>query len=188
MSDRDAPSVPAAAIAANLRRLRTDRRLSLQALAALSDVGKSTLAQIESGRANPSLETLWALAAALETPFSALVDVPSPRVRVTRREDREQIDSASALLRVQLVVALERRAPVELFQLDAQPTGTRVADPHRDGTEEHLLVLSGRINAGPVTEPTALSVGDSLSYEANTQHLFEAVEPDSRAVLLIVYP
>ena len=188
VSKRETPSIPAAAVAANLRRLRTDRNLSLQSLADASGLGKSTLAQIEAGRANPSLETLWSLAAALKAPFSALVDVPLPRVRVVRREDREHIGSSAAMLQVQLIAAAGRRAPAELYQLDAQPAGARTADGHADGTEEHLLVLCGRMSAGPVSEPAELGPGDSLSYEANAPHIFEALEPGTCAILLIVYP
>lgn len=188
VSKRETPSIPAAAIAANLRRLRTGRNLSLQSLADASGLGKSTLAQVEAGRANPSLETLWSLAAALKAPFSALVDVPLPRVRVVRRDDREHIGSSAAMLQVQLIAAVDRRAPAEMYQLDAQPVGARTADGHADGTEEHLLVVSGRMSAGPVSEPAELGPGDSLSYEANAPHIFEALEPGTCAILLIVYP
>src|ERR1700756_4555647 len=49
-------------IAANLRRLRTARRMSLATLAARADVAKATLANLEQGRGNPTIESLWLLA------------------------------------------------------------------------------------------------------------------------------
>jgi transcriptional regulator with XRE-family HTH domain len=54
--------------------LRRDAGLTLAELAAAADLGKSTLAQLESGKGNPSVETLWAIAAALKVPFAQIVE------------------------------------------------------------------------------------------------------------------
>ena len=49
------------AVAANVRALRMQAGLTLADLAGAAGLGKSTLAQLESGRGNPSVETLWAI-------------------------------------------------------------------------------------------------------------------------------
>jgi transcriptional regulator with XRE-family HTH domain len=64
-NDRGGPEDLAALVALNVRRHRERRRLSLSELASAAGVGKSTLSQIESSKANPSMETLWAIATAL---------------------------------------------------------------------------------------------------------------------------
>src|SRR5256885_8427205 len=61
-------------IAANLRRLRTARRMSLATLASRADVAKATLANLEQGRGNPTIETLWSLALGLGVAFSDLLE------------------------------------------------------------------------------------------------------------------
>ena len=48
-------------VAANIRRLREERNLSMEELARLSGVSKSMLAQVERGDGNPTLSTLWKL-------------------------------------------------------------------------------------------------------------------------------
>jgi len=53
-----------------LRAVRTRRRLSLRELADLANVSASLLSQIENGKANPSVESLYNIAAALEIPVS----------------------------------------------------------------------------------------------------------------------
>src|ERR1044071_8834266 len=78
------------AVAANIRSLRRDAGLTLAELAAASNLGKSTLAQLESGRANPSVETLWAIAAALKVPFSRLVAEQRGAPRAGRRPGGEE--------------------------------------------------------------------------------------------------
>src|SRR3954468_17411658 len=74
-----------AQLAANLRRLRIARHLSLSELARATSMSKATLSGIENGRANPTIETLSALAAALRVPLVELLEEPPvPPVRVVR--------------------------------------------------------------------------------------------------------
>jgi transcriptional regulator with XRE-family HTH domain len=72
-ADRAFPDV-GDVLAANLHRLRTSRRLSLATLATRADLAKATLANLEQGRGNPTIETLWSLAIALGVPFSDLLE------------------------------------------------------------------------------------------------------------------
>lgn len=64
-----------------LRALRHQQDLSLSELSRRSGVGKGTLSELESGRRNPTLETLYALATALGRPLSALLSDPAPQGR-----------------------------------------------------------------------------------------------------------
>jgi transcriptional regulator with XRE-family HTH domain len=75
------------AVAANVRSLRLQAGYTLADLASAAGLGKSTLAQLESGKANPSVETLWALAAALQVPFARIVEEERPSLRVVRARD-----------------------------------------------------------------------------------------------------
>src|ERR1700757_1643759 len=63
-------------LAANLRRLRIARHLSLSELARATAVSKGTLSGLENGRANPTVETLASLAAALQVPVTELLEEP----------------------------------------------------------------------------------------------------------------
>src|SRR5438105_13004998 len=72
-------------LAANLRRLRIARHLSLSELARATGVSKATLSGIENGRANPTVDTLAGLAAALRVSLAELLaELPLGEVRVVR--------------------------------------------------------------------------------------------------------
>src|SRR5439155_19774469 len=62
-------------VSGRLRARRRDRRLSLDRLAALSDVSKGLLVQIENGEANPSIATLCKVASALGVSAADLVQM-----------------------------------------------------------------------------------------------------------------
>src|SRR5690242_19016281 len=77
---------PQAVLAANLRRLRIARRLSLSELALATGMSKATLSSDESGRSNPTIETLAALAGALRVSLGELLEEPpAGEVRIVRR-------------------------------------------------------------------------------------------------------
>lgn len=63
-----------AATGARLRRLREERGLSQQQVAALSGVPQESLSRIENGRRDPRLDTLKKLAAALDTDVARLLE------------------------------------------------------------------------------------------------------------------
>ena len=61
-------------LAANLRRLRIARHLSLSELARATQMSKATLSGVENGRSNPTVETLAALAHALRVSLTELLE------------------------------------------------------------------------------------------------------------------
>ena len=82
------------AVAANVRALRNARGLSLGELADASGTGKATLSRIEAGQANPTVETLFALADALGVPLGALTADRSAAVQHVRAADLPRVSGA----------------------------------------------------------------------------------------------
>jgi transcriptional regulator with XRE-family HTH domain len=72
-------------VGARLKRLRTQRRITLTALAETTGISKSTLSRLESGQRRPTLELLLALSQTYRVPLDDLVGAPEvgdPRVRL----------------------------------------------------------------------------------------------------------
>jgi transcriptional regulator with XRE-family HTH domain len=176
------------AVAANVRALRTEAGLTLADLAAAAGLGKSTLAQLESGKANPSVETLWAIAAGLKVPFARLVEEERPPLRVVRAGDMPAMRSEETHgWEGRLLAASHRRGTFDLYSLDLEAGGARHADPHHAGVVEHLVVVTGRLRVGPRTGPVELGAGDLVTFAADVPHVYEALET-VHAVLLMSYP
>jgi transcriptional regulator with XRE-family HTH domain len=176
------------AVAANVRALRLEAGLTLADLAAAAGLGKSTLAQLESGKANPSVETLWAIAAALQVSFARLVEEERPSLQVVRGREVPAMRSDEALgWAGRLLAASHRRGTFDVYLIDLERGGVRHADAHHTGVVEHLIVAQGRMRVGPRSGPVELDTGDLVTFAADVPHVYEALET-AQAVLLMSYP
>ena len=63
-------------VATNLKRIRTSKGMSLDAVAEQTGVSKSMLAQIEKGTANPSLGVLGKITSGMRIAFQELIAAP----------------------------------------------------------------------------------------------------------------
>ena len=173
-------------IAANVRRLRAERGLSAAGLARASGVARATLAELEAGRGNPTVETLFGLASVLGVTLSdLLVEAAAPAVQVVRAGEGPHVTGPVLQARL-LRQATVDGVRVELYELEVLPGRPRRADPHRAGVTEQLLVHSGRLRVGPESEPVELEPGDFVAFDGSVAHVYEALggEPVSATLVM----
>src|SRR5689334_18666451 len=117
-------------LAANVRRLRIARHLSLSELARATGIGKATLSSIENGRANPTVGTLAAIAEALRVPVAELLEEPElGEIRVVRARP---------------VQGPERPISEGVRELVLAPNQRHEAAAGARGAREELFVAQGR--------------------------------------------
>ena len=166
----------------NLEALRGD--LSVLELSRRSGVARNTIAALERGEGNPTLETLYALADALGVALAELLvsPSPSPSVSVVRAGTGAHVEGAA--LDADLLERLERPGWLgELYAIRIH--GRREAQPHPFGVEERLHVVSGRLWAGPIAEPVELGPGDYATYSGAVPHVYDG---EAVGTLLILTP
>jgi transcriptional regulator with XRE-family HTH domain len=170
-------------VGTNLRRLRAERHLSLSDLARSSGVAKATLSALEGGRGNPTVETLSALAAALQIPFGDLITDADPApVTVVRSDEGTDIPGTANDLR--LIARFRPGSTIELYEATWPKRSTRNAGGHGPGTREHVLVTRGGLKVGPVGREVGLAGGDYATFAADEPHLYEA-RAGTRALLIM---
>jgi transcriptional regulator with XRE-family HTH domain len=177
-----------ATVAGAIRQHRERAGCSLSELAAAAGVAKSTLSQLEAGNANPSIETLWAVAKALGVPFGQLIEPPAPDVRVVRAGHGVRVQAATSPYEAELLLSASRRGSFELYRLTADPGPVRQAEAHTRGVVEHVLVIAGGLRVGPSAQPVELGPGDLASFDGDTPHVYETLVPATRALLVMDYP
>jgi transcriptional regulator with XRE-family HTH domain len=170
----------------NLRRLRRERTLTLDALAERSGVSRAMISKIERGVAVPTATVLGKLAAALEAGLSQLVGDPRPREPVLLRQTEQAVyrDPESGLERRSLSPVFPDRS-VD-FVLNTLPAGGHVVFPgHHQGVEEYLFVSGGELIVVTNGNRHLVTQGSTLFYPGHTVHEFHN-ETDHTAEFFIV--
>ncbi|MFD7003223.1 helix-turn-helix domain-containing protein [Streptomyces mirabilis] len=160
-----------------LREVRVEQGLSLSELARRSLIGKGTLSELESGRRNPTLETLYALTTVLGVPLSSILG-PAERTVV----------SGSAVDAVLTERFEHADAVTEVFRIGIRADAVQESAAHAPGTEEHIIVLRNTAYVGVASSPQLVSPGEHLRWPADVPHLYGAPSGDVEAVLIVRYP
>jgi transcriptional regulator with XRE-family HTH domain len=182
-SNRPQRSDMALAVGTRLRAMREARGISLGELAAEAGIGKGTLSELETGRRNPTLETLFAVTTALGVPISAALppgEVRSPgAVSVSG-------DAIEAVLVDRFV---DVAATTELYRVAVAAGRRQDSAPHAPGVTEHWIVYAGVLELGPVGDAVRLGAGESTTFTADVPHRYRSEgDVDVAATLLVRYP
>ena len=168
---REAPLIDV--VSSRIRQRRSDRRLSLDKLAALAGVSKGMLVQIESGQSNPSIATLCKVAAALGASVADLVQVsgqqpadvlPAGAPRLLWRGPK----GGSATL----LVGSTGPDMLELWSWELRPRERYEAPAHPQGTEELIHVARGRLSLAFGEVSYVIDSGGSVVAHTDRPHAY----------------
>ena len=171
------------ALGENVRRLRLERGLSVVDLAARSGIARATLTQLESGRGNPTIETIAAPAAVLGAEADALLRYdPAPHVLVVRDGEGGRTSEIATLI---------DRHPheagrTEVFDFRLAGGGRERSTSHGPGSAEIVLVRSGHLRVGPLEATVELDAGDYAAFSADCLHEYVAPPGEGTRFWLVV--
>lgn len=184
MQDADAV---ATAVGRNVKALRQQRRLTIDALAAAAGVSRGTVIQIESSRGNPSIATLCNLAAALRVGVGSLVDTDA-QPTVTVRPAGKAVPLWSTPAGSQAIFRIGTDPPdvVELWDWTLQPGDRFDGAAHPLGTVEVLSVRSGRLTLAVGDAEHELAVDDTVMFEAFVPHAYVNTDAEPARFAMVV--
>jgi transcriptional regulator with XRE-family HTH domain len=177
-------------VAVNLHKWRLRRGVSVSALARAANVSKSTVSELERHNGNPSLETLWALARALEIPLGFLFSDHhfGTGVRVVRHDDDAGMAFEQPGYVSRLLAGWEVDGEIEVYTTTMDDGAHRHSDSHGAGVIEHAIVVEGRVEIGIADESIELGPGDLMSFPADQPHDYRAIDGPTRVVGIHQYP
>lgn len=165
-----------AQVGSRIKELRTERAMTLSALAAAAGIGKGSLSEIESGSRNPTLATLYAVAGPLGVPLTTLLD------------DRVGARVASDGVTARLLDARHHDdgSTVEVYELELEHGRTRTSPAHGAGVVEHLLVTRGRMSAGRIGREIEIGPGESAQWVSDVVHSYRAIGDTGAEGVLVI--
>lgn len=201
----DRPTKVMEPIAVNLQRLRVGNGLSLAALAQKAGVGKSTIFNLEHGQGNPAIDTLWALARALDVPIgallaeSSLIDMSVLRHEAApiliddgngslNRRDSTHPHRAHGAFTSRHLVSTRAMRECELHWIEIGPNVVHRSAGHTPGVVESVVPISGSILLRVGDETVSLRQGDRLRFAADKDHIYETQHESVTLISLLEYP
>lgn len=147
-----------------LKRLRTERGVTLAALSETTGISKSTLSRLESGLRRPSLELLLPIAQAHQVPLDELVGAPEvgdPRVRLKPK----RVNGST-------VLPLTRQpGPLQTFKM-VLPATRSTPEPCTHEGYEWFYVLAGSLRLVLAEHDLVLGPGEAAEFDTRLPHWF----------------
>ena len=166
-----------------MRRWRTERGLTLAAVAERSGLNVGYLSQIENDKASPSLDALAAVADALGVPAAWFLLSETAPPRVVRAAERPVTELAEVPGgRVERVDGGLSRG-FSIVKVSAPP-GTATG-AHAHGGEEHHLVVSGRWRVRQGDHEIELGPGDYVAWDGTFPHDAEVIGDEPGEMLIV---
>jgi transcriptional regulator with XRE-family HTH domain len=167
-------------LADSIRYYRRHRGLSLSELSRRAGVAKGTLSRLEVGEGNPTIMTLAALAGQLHV-------TPSDFFTRNGGQSSESPRLEGPGLGMRFIGSIRTASIWELYETVIPRTDEPIYSPTHGGTE-HLLLLDGAAEVGPVDSPVHLTAGCHTSFPGHEPHLYWSKNGHSRTLLIMDYP
>lgn len=170
-------------LAINLRKLRAERQLTQRQLAERCGVPRATLASIEAGGGNPTLNLLGALVSGLQISIEELIGPPRQDVQHFSKGFGRQVSKQGARM---APLVPESLPGLEVSRIELAPRGHLVGVPHKAGTREYLTCEHGAITLvlGGATYP--LTTGEALAFRGDQRHSYQNLDAQEPCVAVSV--
>ncbi|MGV3733988.1 MAG: cupin domain-containing protein [Microcella sp.] len=184
-------------LGSELRRVRESKKLSLRAVASAVGVSASLLSQVETGKTQPSVSTLYALVNHLGISLDGLMgtnrvvagppglgavtsasSAPEPGVDrrsdsvVQRREDNPVIEMQNGVTWERLAVGDSVVADPLIVTYAPSASSSMEGKMMRHTALEYGVLLEGRLTLRIDFDSYDLEPGDSFCFDANRPHLY----------------
>ena len=170
-------------VGAELRRVRLEKKLSLRSVATAVGVSASLLSQVETGKTQPSVSTLYALVSHLGLSLDGIMSgqgavsdtasssSPSNSV-VQRGADNPRIDMENGVTWERLAHGSSTMADPLLVTYPPGSSSSLEGKLMRHGAAEYGYLLQGKLLLKLEFETIEINAGDSFSFDANRPHLY----------------
>lgn len=160
-------------VADNLKMIRDQKKLSLDALAKITGVSKSMLAQIERGEANPSISTVWKIANGLKLPFTELVARQEKDFEIIKKSEIACLSEDEGRYRNYPLFPFDSLRKLEMYYIELDPGAFLAAEAHPENTHEFITVISGRLEIGVNGERLVVERECAVRFKADLPHSYK---------------
>lgn len=175
-------------IGAKVQEFRNLKQYSLRELAKMAGVTASMLSQIENNTANPSVNTLKAIASALEVPmFKFFLDNTITEELIVRRGDYIQLGGVEDGVIYDLLTP-DMSGSIEFCKMVVVPESFTAQQEKSHVGEEVAYILNGEVRIHMEGSVFELSAGDSVKIPPGVKHRWENPHETEAEIIFAITP
>lgn len=158
-------------LAQNVTTLRKKRSLTQARLAELSGATRASIALIESGTSNPTMEVLIKLSRALQVSLDELMSSPRADCSLIPA-DKVPMGRPKKGLSVRKILP-ENEGPAHIDDMFLEPGAGFAGTPHVEGTREFFTCIEGQFTIAVMGELFIVKKGDVLNFPGDKPHSYK---------------
>jgi len=174
-------------IAENLKKIRNERKLSLDMVSKYTGVSKSMLGQIERGVVNPTISTVWKIAYGLKISFTQLMSRPEVDIEMVDKSEIEPLFAGDGKFRTYPIFLFDEKRRFEIYSAEIDCGGKLAAEPHTQGSQEFITVFSGQVTITVDNDEYTITEGNSIRFNSDQSHTYVNSGTDMCKMSVIIY-
>lgn len=159
-------------VAKTIKRIRKDRKWSLDKTALATGVSKAMLGQIERGESSPTLALLWKIANGFHISFSQLLEnyPANKNENLVRTGKPQKISTKDDKIHIKSLFSYDQQLHCEIFIIKLLPGCEYLSAAHETGVTEHLIIAEGSMEVLLNGMWTKLRKGEGICFKADQAH------------------
>lgn len=154
----------------NVISLRKKRSLTQSRLAELSGATRASIALIESGSSNPTMEVLLKLSRALQVSMDELFSTPRADCALIKAADVPTVNRKGLIVRK---ILPEKEGPAHIDEMVLEPGAGFAGTPHVEGTREYFTCIEGQFSIAVMGQVYVVKAGDVLNFPGDKPHSYK---------------
>lgn len=176
-------------IGTQIRHYRRAKNMTSKQLAEITGLSPSMISQIENGQANPSINAVKIIAAAIEVPlFQLFCEPPTEESYIVRSDARKRISLPESAGVCYELLTPDLRGSIEYCIMTLAPGEYSAKQLLGHKGEEVGYLLSGSLTLELDTQSYVLLCGDSIRLPAQTPHRWQNHTDEPAQLLFAVTP
>ncbi|MDN0033883.1 XRE family transcriptional regulator [Oscillibacter valericigenes] len=155
-----------------LKRVRKERKLSLDAASKLTGVSKAMLGQIERGESAPTVLTLWRISSGLKITLSSLISEPDENNEVVNIADIKPVLEEESHMMLYNVFPFDPISGFDYYKIVIEPHTKHESIPHLNVGMEYIVVTQGTLEMTVNGVSHLVRAGQAFSFNGNSTHCY----------------
>ena len=173
-------------LAENLKSYRIKRNYTQEEFSKLSGLARSTITNIESGEANPSLSKVIRIAEALGVSIDQLISKPRLNIVLLQEKDLSKELRGKGVEILKLFPNSIEGTSIDKVKI--KPGEVLRGQAHLSGTKEYLTVLEGTLEITINGQKYIVNKNDLLAFPGDVSHGYKNIGKSTLVYMSFVFP